>query len=171
MQLRLLGSVEATVEGRALALGAAKQRAVLAMLALRPGRPVSADELMEGLWGEHPPATAAKMVQQYVSHLRRLLDVADDGRQVIVTRGRGYELRIASDDVDVHRFERLVAEGAPRDALLSGVDRHSQISRMSRLRRRRSDVWKSCGSPPRKRRSSSTSPRGAIASSSASSKR
>ena len=113
MQLRLLGSVEASVEGRALPLGAAKQRAVLAMLALRPGRPVSADELMEGLWGEHPPATAAKMVQQYVSHLRRLLDAGP----AIVTRGRGYELRIAPDDVDACRFERLIAEGAAREAL------------------------------------------------------
>ena len=113
MQLRLLGSVEASVEGRALPLGAAKQRAVLAMLALRPGRTVSADELMEGLWGEDPPATAAKMVQQYVSHLRRLLDA----RSAIVTRGRGYELRIAPDDVDACRFERLIAEGAMREAL------------------------------------------------------
>lgn len=113
MQLRLLGSMEASVDGRAIPLGAAKQRAVLAMLALRPGRLVSADELMEGLWGEHPPATAAKMVQQYVSHLRRLLD----GAPTIVTRGRGYELRIAPDDVDACRFERLITQGAAREAL------------------------------------------------------
>jgi DNA-binding SARP family transcriptional activator/WD40 repeat protein len=116
MQLRLLGPVEATVHGKALPLGAAKQRALLAMLALHPGSPVSADELMEGLWGAHPPSTAAKMVQQYVSHLRRLL--ADgNGGPAIVTRGRGYELQIAADDVDASRFERLVAEGAPREAL------------------------------------------------------
>jgi DNA-binding SARP family transcriptional activator len=89
MQVRLLGSVEASVEGRALLLGAAKQRAVLAMLALRPGSPVSADELMEGLWGEHPPATAAKMVQQYVSQLRRLAAAGHGDPQAIVTRGRG----------------------------------------------------------------------------------
>ena len=117
MQLRLLGSVEARVDGRVLPLGAAKQRAVLAMLALRPATPVSADELMEGLWGEHPPATAAKMVQQYVSQLRRLLTGGDGGRAAIVTRGRGYELRIAPDDVDACRFERLVSEGAAREAL------------------------------------------------------
>ena len=43
------------------------------MLSLRANSTVSADELVEGLWGEHPPATAAKMVQQYVSQLRRLL--------------------------------------------------------------------------------------------------
>ena len=117
MQLRLLGPIEASVDGRAIPLGAAKQRAVLAMLALRPGSPVSADELMEGLWGEHPPATAAKMVQQYISHLRRVLADGDGGRPVILTRGRGYELDIAPDDVDARRFERLVDEGAPREAL------------------------------------------------------
>jgi DNA-binding SARP family transcriptional activator/WD40 repeat protein len=113
MQLRLLGPVEAIAGGRVLPLGAAKQRAVLAMLGLRPGSPVSADELMEGLWGEHPPATAAKMVQQYVSHLRRLLA----GESEIATHGRGYALRIAPDDVDAARFERLVGEGAAREAL------------------------------------------------------
>jgi DNA-binding SARP family transcriptional activator/WD40 repeat protein len=113
MRLRLLGPVEAIADGRVVPLGAAKQRAVLAMLGLRPGSPVSADELMEGLWGEHPPATAAKMVQQYVSHLRRLLA----GDPEIVTHGRGYELRIAPDDVDASRFERLVGEGAAREAL------------------------------------------------------
>ncbi len=115
MELRLLGPVEASADGRPVPLGAAKQRAVLAMLALRANRPVPADELAEGLWEEPLPASAPKMVQQYVSHLRRELHDGDGPR--IVTHGRAYELRIAPDDVDVGRFERLLAEGAVHEAL------------------------------------------------------
>src|ERR687894_2677770 len=100
MELLVLGPLEARVDGRQVPLGAAKQRAVLAMLALRANTTVPADELMEGLWGEHPPASAPKMVQQYVSQLRRLLGEGDDGEAAIITRGRGYELRIPPDDID-----------------------------------------------------------------------
>ena len=117
MELLVLGPVEARTDGRQITLGAAKQRAVLAMLSLRANSMVSADELMEGLWGEHPPATAAKMVQQYVSQLRRLLAEGDGRATAIVTRGRGYELRIPPDDVDALRFTRLVERGAARQAL------------------------------------------------------
>ena len=82
-----------------------------AMLALQAGRTVSADRLVEGLWGEEPPSSAPKMVQLYVSQLRRLLD--GDGDE-IVTRGRGYELQLPDDDVDAARFEQLVDERARR---------------------------------------------------------
>jgi YVTN family beta-propeller protein len=114
MELHLLGPIEARVDGRSVALGAAKQRAVLAMLAIHANETVSVDRLVEGLWGEAPPATATKMVQLYVSHLRRLLD---DDEVEIVTHGRGYELRIAGDAVDARRFEDLVNDGRPGDAL------------------------------------------------------
>src|SRR4029079_18749475 len=114
MELLVLGPIEARMDGRQIQLGAAKQRAVLAMLSLRANSTVSADELVEGLWGEHPPATAAKMVQQYVSQLRRLLAAGDGGSTAIVTRGRGYELRTRPDDVDALRFTSLVERGAPR---------------------------------------------------------
>ena len=101
MEIRVLGPVEATVAERPVALRAAKQRAVLAMLALDANHTVSMDRLIEGLWGEHPPASAAKLVQQHISQLRKML--ADDGAP-IVTRGRGYELMISPDDVDALRF-------------------------------------------------------------------
>ena len=117
MDVRLLGPVEANVAGRRVPLGAAKQRAVLAMLALRANGTVSADELMEGLWGEHPPATASKMIQQYVSQLRRLLADDNGAAAEILTRGRGYELRIPPEQVDAGRFERLLSGGAAREAL------------------------------------------------------
>jgi DNA-binding SARP family transcriptional activator len=114
VDLHLLGPVEALLDGRSVALGAPKQRAVLAMLALRVGHTVSADRLAEGLWGEHPPPSAPKMVQLYVSHLRRLLD--GNGAE-IVTHGRGYELRLVDGDVDALHFERLLDEARPREAL------------------------------------------------------
>src|SRR5262245_60192958 len=97
MHLRLLGPVEARLDGRTLPLGPPKQRAVLAMLALRPGHTVSVDELAEGLWGEQPPVSAAKMLQLYISHLRRAID---GNGAAIVTHGRGYALELDGDRVD-----------------------------------------------------------------------
>ena len=114
MDLRLLGPIEAHVDGRPIALGAPKQRSVLAMLALQAGRTVSADRLAEGLWGEQPPASAPKMVQLYVSQLRRLFE--GDGAH-IVTRGRGYELQLVHGAVDAIEFERLLEQDRARDAL------------------------------------------------------
>lgn len=86
------------------------------MLALQAGCTVSADQLIDGLWGEEPPATASKLVQLYVSHVRKAIAAAGHD-EVIATHGRGYELRVAREQVDVGRFERLLAQGAPRDAL------------------------------------------------------
>jgi YVTN family beta-propeller protein len=112
MDLHLLGPVEALLDGRPIPLGATKQRAVLAMLALQPNATVSVDRLVDGLWGDAPPATAPKMVQLYVSQLRRLL--AGDGAE-IVTHGRGYELRLPAEAIDVARFERLVEQAGRSD--------------------------------------------------------
>jgi YVTN family beta-propeller protein len=114
VDLHLLGPVEARLDGQPIALGAPKQRAVLAMLALRVGHTVSVDRLAEGLWGEDAPPSAPKMLQLYVSHLRRLL--AGNGAE-IVTHGRGYELRLTDGDVDAIRFEHLIDEARGRDAL------------------------------------------------------
>jgi class 3 adenylate cyclase/DNA-binding SARP family transcriptional activator/tetratricopeptide (TPR) repeat protein len=124
MEVRLLGLVEASVDGRALLLGGAKQRTVLAMLALRANTTVSMDHLIEGLWGEQPPQSAPKMVQSYVSKLRKLLD--DQGAE-IVTRGRGYELRLPADSVDALRFERLIA-AAERDDRAARGDARDALS-------------------------------------------
>ena len=116
MDVRLLGPVEASVDGRAIAVGAGKPRALLAMLALNAGSTVSSGRLIDGLWGDPPPATAAKLVQLHVSQLRKALAAAGNGEQ-IVTRGHGYELRLGPDELDLTRFERLVAGGRPREAL------------------------------------------------------
>ena len=119
MEFQLLGPVEATLEGRRVELGATKQRALLAMLALDANAAVPVDRLVDGLWGDDPPATAAKMVQLYVSRLRRVF--ADAGAE-IVTHGRGYELRADARSIDAVRFERLVEQagnggGDAREAL------------------------------------------------------
>jgi DNA-binding SARP family transcriptional activator/tetratricopeptide (TPR) repeat protein len=116
MDVRVLGPVEASVAERPVALGGGKQRALLALLALHAGEPVSADRIIEGLWGEQPPASAAKLVQVYVSQLRRALAAAGEGA-AIVTRARGYALHLEGDEPDVRRFERLLAGGAAREAL------------------------------------------------------
>jgi peptide/nickel transport system substrate-binding protein len=109
LKLQLLGPVEATIDGRPVLLGPKKQRGLLAVLALHANETVSVDRLVDALWGHQPPATAQKMVQLYISQLRRLLE--PDSAQ-IVTQGRGYELRIDPSAVDAASFERLVEEAA-----------------------------------------------------------
>ena len=116
MQISVLGPVEVTADGRSVAIGKGKPRALLAVLALDEGSTVSSERLVEALWGEDPPPTAAKMVQLYVSQVRKALAASGDGAE-IVTRGRGYELRLGDGDVDALRFAALVADDLPREAL------------------------------------------------------
>lgn len=111
MDFLILGQLEVRSDGRALDLGGAKQRAVLAVLLLHVGDVVSIERLIDELWGERPPASAAKLVQGYVSGLRRLVG------GVIRTQPPGYALEINPENVDAHRFERLARDGRPHDAL------------------------------------------------------
>ena len=115
MDFRLLGSLEVREGDRAISLGGGKQRALLAILLLHPNEVVSTDRLIEELWGEAPPPTAAKIVQNYVSQLRRAL--SSDGRSddgVLQTRGRGYSVRIEPGERDVDRFEELAGREPER---------------------------------------------------------
>jgi WD40 repeat protein/DNA-binding SARP family transcriptional activator len=116
MQITLLGPVEAASPEGPVALGGPKPRALLAMLALDAGMPVTAERLIDGLWGDDPPATAAKMVQLYVSQLRKAM-AAHGEPDAIGTRGRAYQLQLGRERVDAGRFERLLAQGAAREAL------------------------------------------------------
>ena len=106
MDFLILGPLEVTASGRALELGAAKQRALLAVLLLRPNQAVSATRIIDELWGESPIASAAKVVQGYVSGLRKVL-----GADVIVTTAGGYLVRLDPQHLDSARFEALAAEG------------------------------------------------------------
>ena len=115
MDFRILGPLEALDEGRGIALGGSKQRALLALLLLHANETLSSDRLIEELWGEHPPATAPKTVQVHVSRLRKALGTGG----MVVTRQHGYELQVDPESVDAGRFERLVAEG--RSELAAGA--------------------------------------------------
>ena len=97
-------------------LGGPQQRALLAVLLVHRGEPVSSDRLIDELWGEQAPASAIKIVQGYVSNLRKVL-----GDGLLVTRGRGYLLHAEPGQLDVDRFESLVTEG--RRALHGGDPR------------------------------------------------
>jgi DNA-binding SARP family transcriptional activator len=111
MDYRILGSLEAVADGAAIELGPPKQRALLAVLLMHAGEIVSTDRLIDLLWGDGAPRTAAHSVQIYVSELRKALEARADG-PVIVTRQPGYQLQVPVDSIDALRFERLVEEGA-----------------------------------------------------------
>ena len=105
MEFRLLGPLEVVVGDRVVSPRAAKQRALLALLLLHANRPLSAARLIEDLWDGRAPTTASKVLQTYVSQLRRLI-----GGETIVSSRGGYELRVGRGELDVERFERLVTE-------------------------------------------------------------
>jgi predicted ATPase/DNA-binding SARP family transcriptional activator len=114
IEVRLLGPVEALAGGRAVPLGGRRQRALLALLALDPGRRVPAATVAEELWDGAPPTGAENTLRTYVSRLRQAL-----GRDAVVAQAGGYALAVDADGLDVWRFERLVREG--RDALSRGA--------------------------------------------------
>jgi predicted ATPase/DNA-binding SARP family transcriptional activator len=105
-EFRLLGPLQAIVEGRPVTLGAPKQRALLAHLLLRANEAVPVERLIDALWPEEPPESARPAIQVYVSRLRAALGGA--GR--LESRSRAYVLRAVPDEVDLMRFRKLVAE-------------------------------------------------------------
>ncbi len=112
MEFRILGPLEVVAEGRVLRLGGAKQRALLALLLFHANEPVSVDRIVDELWGERPPPTAAKNVQVYVSHLRKAL-----GDGIVVTTHPGYTLRVAEGSLDAQRVEQILAAASGRPAV------------------------------------------------------
>jgi predicted ATPase/DNA-binding SARP family transcriptional activator/class 3 adenylate cyclase len=106
MRFAILGPlVVVDDQGREVALRL-KQRAVLAVLLLHAGEVVSSDRLIDELWGEHAPATAAKTVHVYISQLRKAL-----GEDALLTRARGYALQTERIETDVDEFRSLAADG------------------------------------------------------------
>jgi DNA-binding SARP family transcriptional activator len=112
VDFRILGPLEVLDDGRALDLGGGKQRAVLAVLLLRANRVVSRDDLVDAIWGERAPETATKALQVYVSQLRKAL-----GRDRILTRAPGYELRVEPGELDLQQFTQLVESRRFAEAL------------------------------------------------------
>ena len=113
MDFRILGPLEAADVTGTVRLTGGKQQALLALLLLHADRVVSVDRLVDDLWGDDVPASAPKMVQIYVSLLRKQLPEG-----VIETRSPGYRLDLDGHSLDLRGFERLHAEG--REALADG---------------------------------------------------
>ena len=103
VEFRILGPLEVVADGRPLALGGQRQRALLSALLLRANEVVAADVLVDALWGEEPPREATNALQYHVSQLRKT--IASD---TIVTQDPGYVIRIAPNELDLFVFERLV---------------------------------------------------------------
>jgi DNA-binding SARP family transcriptional activator len=117
----ILGPLEVARSGCAVPLGGPRQRAVLALLLLEANRVVSLDRLAEDLWAGQPPDGWVTTVQIYVSHLRQALEpgrARGAAGEVLVTRGRGYLLRVDRERLDAARFEGDFAAG--RAALEAG---------------------------------------------------
>jgi predicted ATPase/DNA-binding SARP family transcriptional activator len=112
IEFRILGPLEVVEDGRTLSLGRGRERRLLGMLLLRANEVVSQDQLVDALWGESPPPTALTALHGSVSRLRGLL-----GAGRLQTTPPGYLLRLAPDELDLHRFERLVEEQRYEEAL------------------------------------------------------
>lgn len=108
VQVRLLGPVDVTVDGTARPVRGLRRKAVLAVLALHRGEVVSSDRLVDIVWGEHPPPTAANTLQSHMSHLRRVLGDA----AAIRAHPPGYVLDLRGGTTDAEVAERLVRQGA-----------------------------------------------------------
>lgn len=122
LEFRILGPVEVVRDGRSLPLGGAKQRALVVDLTLHANEVLSADRLIDDLWGEEPPETASHLLHVYVSRLRKTLE--DEGQSLLVTRAPGYLLRLEPpNELDAARFEVEarrgveLLDGRPAEAL------------------------------------------------------
>jgi DNA-binding SARP family transcriptional activator/ABC-type branched-subunit amino acid transport system substrate-binding protein len=109
MEFRILGPLQVLDDGQPVEIGGRKQRALLAVLLLHANEVVSVDTLIDELWGERPPPTAAKTLQSHVSRLRSALpNVAID------TRGHGYVLRIEPRQLDADAYADMLEEARRR---------------------------------------------------------
>ncbi|WP_216214611.1 AfsR/SARP family transcriptional regulator [Amycolatopsis aidingensis] len=109
MQIKVLGPLAATMNGRPALPTAAKPRRIFALLALRPGQVVPVATLIEELWGDCPPRSARATLHTYIMQLRRKLGA--DANELLVTQFNGYLLNIDPEQVDVHEYDRLATTG------------------------------------------------------------
>jgi YVTN family beta-propeller protein len=117
IDFRILGPLEAIAAGRVVPLGGARQRAFLAVLLLHAGQVVWRDRLIEDIWGDDAPPSAAHSLEVYASALRKGL-LSASGGGLPAARAGGYVLQIEPKRIDAVRFEALVADG--RDRLAAG---------------------------------------------------
>src|SRR4051795_4188906 len=118
MEFRILGPLEVVEDGRPVPLDRHRMRALLAFLLLRANEPVSADRLIDEVWGPDPPKTASASLQNYVSRLRKAI-----GPEAILSQATGYVLRVDPESFDLAKFERLTSEARGAD----GADRAKKL--------------------------------------------
>ena len=104
VEFRVLGPVEALVDRREVPLGGPRQRALLGLLLLQPGRTVAADQLIDSIWASEPPEGAGTTIRSYVSKLRSALGTAAPIRG----NSSGYSIEVAPDAIDAALFDQLV---------------------------------------------------------------
>ena len=133
LDYRILGSLEVCRDGLDVALAGERQRVLLAMLLLHPNEVVSADAMIDAVWGERPPPSALNAVHVAVSQLRRALGVNGEARSdgLLATRGRGYVLRVERGELDVDRFRGLLEQG--REELAAGDPKRAAATLRSAL--------------------------------------
>ena len=134
VRVGILGPVE-LVGGGPVQLGGVKERCLLAALAVHRGEAVSAAALLDALWGDRPPRTAAKTLQNYVLRVRRALARAADGDLSVVTLPSGYCLRGAREILDAGLAESLIGGG--RQAMAGG-----DAAAAASLLRQALDLWR-----------------------------
>ncbi|WP_422772530.1 AfsR/SARP family transcriptional regulator [Plantactinospora sp. WMMC1484] len=105
IEVRLLGPLQVVADRMSLPLGTPKQQAVLAVLAVRPGRLVTLEELIDELWPDAAPASAVANTRSYAARLRRAFDQVDAARGRLIRRGPGYELQVEPENIDLLAFE------------------------------------------------------------------
>jgi DNA-binding SARP family transcriptional activator len=141
MQVKVLGPLEVTHNGRSVTPSASKARQTLALLALYAGQVVTVPTLMDELWGSDLPRKPLQSVQTYVLILRRMIEEAQSecnpctAKEVLVTLHGGYMLNISLDELDVRYYEQLAASG--RRAMEAG-----DYESASHLLRAALDVWR-----------------------------
>src|SRR5204862_7608624 len=119
VHFRLLGPLEVTDGNGPVQFGEGRQRSVLVLLLLRRNEAIASERLIDALWGEAPPATAAKVLQNYVGQLRRALDDREGER--LQTRGHGYALRI--EDGELRRRQLRAARAQRRRGARASASR------------------------------------------------
>ena len=134
LEFRIRGLLEVRRDGSPIRLGAAKQRALLAILLLHANRVVSRDRLIDGLYGEQPPPTASTALRVYVSELRKALAAepsAGDSFQTILSAEPGYRIDLRPDQLDLARFKRLTEDAgralARRDSAAASAQLHEAL--------------------------------------------
>lgn len=161
VDISVLGDLAVVRDGTPVAVTGPGRQALLALLTAHAGRLVPLERIVDELWGDDPPASAVKVVQTYVSQLRRLLEPDHDDWSTLVTHPSGYELAIDSDAVDATRFEAAVEAARelpvveavePLRAALSlwrgrpytGIDRPFAVAEARRLEQIRASALSRC---------------------------